>query len=65
MAEALPGTPPGPIVRTTVSLIFNALPITERTGTSLGTVVQANDVPAGTLDGPWGDIGGHAGTAEA
>jgi heme a synthase len=34
MAKALPGTPPGPIVRTTVSLIFNALRITERTGTA-------------------------------
>ena len=25
-------------------------------GTSLGTVAQANEVPAGLLEGPWGDI---------
>jgi hypothetical protein len=30
--------------------------LTKPDGTSLGTVAQANDVPAGTLDGPWGDI---------
>lgn len=30
--------------------------LTKSDGTSLGTVAQANDVPAGTLNGPWGDI---------
>ena len=25
-------------------------------GSEIGTVVQENDVPAGLLDGPWGDV---------
>jgi hypothetical protein len=30
--------------------------LTKPDGKSLGTVAQVNDVPAGTLNGPWGDI---------
>jgi hypothetical protein len=38
------------------SQIEIAWTLTRPDGTTVGTVAQANEVPAGLLDGPWGDI---------